>query len=101
VSKLYGGDWRILVCEGCNEPLGDNTMGAIHMGCPKHPSPGDRKTAPGYARVRVVPFDAVLEFLRNGTRYDPATGRDRRMNGWTAAADELEREFGAHKRSKA
>jgi hypothetical protein len=33
-------------------------------------------------------------FLRSATRFDPATGRDRRINGWAGAADELEREFG-------
>lgn len=41
----------------------------------------------------VVVVDELLAWLRNARRYDPATGRDRRMNGWAGAADELEREL--------
>lgn len=54
--SLYGRDWRILVCEGCGQPMGDNTMGGLHMRCEANPEPENRKTAPAYRRVHVVPL---------------------------------------------
>jgi murein L,D-transpeptidase YcbB/YkuD len=44
-------------------------------------------------QARANAIREVAEWLRSQTRWDPRTGRDRAINGWRLAADEIEREF--------
>ncbi len=48
-----------------------------------------------FVPVRYVALDEVAAHLRDATIWNPATGRDRAVSGWRAAAEELLREFGA------
>lgn len=79
---------RIAICQ-C--PGGDGQYVPLDPGRPPTPCfiPGCECTPVVYVRV-----SAASAVLRDATHWDPGSGRDRHVNGWRAAADELERAFG-------